>query len=158
MENGELFKPILKKGVNLRNCFNLEEEIGEIILDYSDEYQKIRGEIEESELYSMDGAKTILLAHGIVAAACKPAIDRLRKKSLKVGLFRPITLRPFPTKALSKVLKQADKVIVLESSLGQLSELFKSEIAGIDIPLIEIFKPAIGFTPEEIYHDLTKIS
>ena len=155
--NSQLFKPILTKGVNMRNCYNLEEEIGETILNYKNEYQKVRGKIEESESYFLEEAKTILLAHGIVAAACKPAIDRLRKKGLKIGLFRPITLRPFPETAMAKALKQAKKIIVLESALGQLSEIFKSEMFEIKLPLVEIFKPAVGFTPEEIYDIITKI-
>ena len=143
-------KPILTQGVNLRNCYNLEEEIGEIILNYADQYAKDREKIEESEEYRLSGAKIVLLCHGIVAAACKPAIDSLRKKGLKIGLFRPITLRPFPLKAAAKILNKAEKIIILESALGQLSELFKSELCWINVPLVEIHKPALGFTPEEI--------
>ncbi len=151
------FKPILKQGVNLRNCYNLEEEIGEIILNYADQYSKDRKEIEEGEEYQLSDAKIVLLAHGIVAAACKPAIDSLRKKGLKVGLFRPITLRPFPTKAASKVFDKAKKIIIIESALGQLSELFKSELPGLNVSLTEIQKPGLGFTPEEIEEYLKKL-
>lgn len=147
-------EPILKKGVNLRNCYNLEEEIGEIIVNYSDEYNQVREEIEEYEEYQLEDAKIVLLAHGIVAAAVKPAVDQLRKKGLKVGLFRPITLRPFPAKAASKFLAEAKKIIVLESALGQLAELFKDEFYGVNIPLIEINKPAVGFTPNEIVNTI----
>lgn len=150
-QNSKLFEPILKTGVNLRNCYNLEEEVGEVISQYSDEYQKIREEIEEFEEYQLEGAKIIVLAHGIVAAAVKPAIDQLKKKGLSVGLFRPITLRPFPLEGAKRILEKAEKIIVIESALGQLAELFKSEFYWINVPLIEINKPAVGFTPEEIY-------
>ena len=151
-------QPILKSGVNLRNCYNLEEEIGEIISQYSDEYNQIREEIEEFEEYQLEGAKTIIIAHGIVAAAVKPAVDQLRKKGQEVGLFRPITLRPFPSEGAKKVLEKAEKIITIESALGQLSELFKSEFYWINVPLLEINKPAVGFTPEEIYETITKLS
>jgi len=151
LRDGKLFQPILKPGVNLRNCYNLEEEVGEVISQYSDEYQKIREEIEEFEEYQLEGAKIIVLAHGIVAAAVKPAIDQLKKKGLSVGLFRPITLRPFPLEGAKRILEKAEKIIVIESALGQLAELFKSEFYWINVPLIEINKPAVGFTPEEIY-------
>lgn len=147
MEN---VKPILTKGVNFRNCYNLEEEIGEIIVNYSDEYQKVRQEIEEYEDYQAKEAKIILLAHGIVGAAAKMAVDELRKKGLSVGLFRPITLRPFPTQAASEIMSKAEKIIVIESAIGQLSELFKAELFGLNNTLIEVNKPALGFTPEEI--------
>jgi len=143
-------KPILTKGVNLRNCYNLEEEIGEKIADYNDEYQQTRSEIEEYEDYQTKDAKIILLAHGIVAAAVKIAVDKLRKGGLSIGLFRPITLRPFPTQAAVKILDKAEKIIVIESAIGQLAELFKAELFGLNTTLIEINKPALGFTPEEI--------
>ncbi len=156
--NSKLFQPILKSGVNLRNCYNLEEEIGEVISQYSDEYQQVREEIEEFEEYQLEGAKTIVIAHGIVAAAVKSAVDRLRKEGQFVGLFRPITLRPFPSKGAKRVLEKAEKIIIVESALGQLSELFKSEFYWINVPLVEINKPAVGFTPEEIYGTITQLS
>jgi 2-oxoglutarate ferredoxin oxidoreductase subunit alpha len=154
----KLITPILKKGVNLRNCYNLEEEIGEVIVSYSDDYNRHREKIEEYETYQLAGAKIVLLAHGIVSAACKPAVDSLRKKGLRVGLFRPITLRPFPTQAAAKILGQAKKIIVVESALGQLAQLFKNELYFINVPLLEINKPAVGFTPEEIYETITKLA
>jgi 2-oxoglutarate ferredoxin oxidoreductase subunit alpha len=149
---------ILKPGVNLRNCYNLEEEIGEIIVDYSEEYNRVRGEIEEAENYLMEDAEIVLMAHGIVAAAAKESVSELRKKGLKVGLFRPITLRPFPTKVAGNALAQAKQIIVIESALGQLSELFKNELYWINIPLIEVDKPAVGFNPGEIVKTVRDLS
>ena len=142
----------------MRNCYNLEEEVGEVISQYSDEYQKKREEIEEFEEYRLEGAETIIIAHGIVGAAVKEAVDSLRNRGQKVGLFRPSTLRPFPLNGAKKVLEKAKKIITIESALGQLSELFKSEFYWINIPLLEINKPAVGFTPEEIDETITKIS
>jgi len=150
IQSSELFKPILKEGVNLRNCYNLEEEIGKIILDYSDDFAKMREVVEEAENYQTEDAKTIVLAHGIVAAAAKVAISKLRQEGAKVGLFRPITLRPFPTQAVTKVLEGAERIITIESAMGQMARLFKDELFGINLPLTEVNKPAVGFTPEEI--------
>ena len=151
-------RPILKKGVNLRNCYNLEEEIGEVIANYSDDFQRAREKLEEFENYRLNDAKIVILAHGIVAAACKPAVDNLRRKGIKAGLFRPITLRPFPARGAAKILTRAKKIIIFESALGQLADLFKSELYSINAPLMEINKPAVGFTPEEIYETVAKLS
>lgn len=150
-------KPILRKGVNLRNCYNLEEEIGEIINNYRREYQQIREEIEEFEEYQISDAEVVLIAHGIVAAATKSAVDSLREKGIKAGLFRPITLRPFPTKAAIRALKKAEKIVVLESAEGQLANLLKDEVL-LPFPLIEYYKPAEGFSPEEINDEIAKIA
>lgn len=142
--------PILKKGVNLRNCYNLEEEIGEVIINYSEEYNRVREELEEYAEYQAEDAEIVLLAHGIVAQAVREAIDQLREDKIKAGLFRPITLRPFPVKGAFEVLKKARKILVFESAMGQLSELFKKELFGLNVSLTEVNQPAIGFTPEEI--------
>ena len=152
-----LTEPILKKNVNLRNCYNLEEEIGAIIDNYRQEYQKVRSQIEEHENYQLEGAKIILIAHGIVAAATKAAVDLLRKDKIPIGLFRPITLRPFPAQAAIQALENAEKIVVLESAEGQLANLLKDEVK-IPFPLIEYYKPAMGFAPEEIYEEIAKIS
>lgn len=150
-------QPILKEGTNFRNCYNLEEEIGTIILSYADEYRKIRPEVEEAQEYQTKDAKTIIIAHGIVAAAANVSVDILRKNHLKVGLFRPVTLRPFPTNKALKAVKKANQIIVIESALGQLSRIIKDEMYGISLPLIEMFKPAVGFTPEEISQNIKEI-
>jgi 2-oxoglutarate ferredoxin oxidoreductase subunit alpha len=159
LKKGEEVKtaPILTPKVNLRNCFNQEEEIGEIIDRYRKEYQQVRSNIEEHENDQIQGAKVILIAHGIVAAAAKVAVEKLREKKKKVGLFRPITLRPFPAKACIEAIKKAEKIVVLESAEGQLANLFKDEVL-IPFPLIEFFKPARGFTPEEIENEIAKIA
>ena len=150
-------EPLLTTTTNLRNCFNQEEEIGAIIKAYHLEYQKVRAQIEESESLQTQGAKVVLLAHGIVAAAAKVAVAKLRAKKKPVGLFRPITLRPFPRQACLEAIKSAQKIVVIESAEGQLASLFKDEVL-IPFPLIEYYKPAVGFTPEEIENEIAKIS
>lgn len=150
--------PILKKGVNLRNCYNLEEEINQVIEDYKQAYSRDRNQIEEHREYLINDSDYAIIAHGIVAAACLPAIDQLRKKGLKIGLFQPITLRPYPKIAGQKLLKDKKRLLVIESALGQLARLHKDELSDLNIPITEIFKPAMGFTPEEIYERISAIS
>jgi 2-oxoglutarate/2-oxoacid ferredoxin oxidoreductase subunit alpha len=146
------------KTKNLRNCYNLEEEISEIITDYNQDFQKVRKSIEEHQTFKTKDAQIILIAHGIVSEAVKEAVELLRKKGIKAGLFRPITLRPFPSSACKKTIKNAKKIIIIESAMGQLAELFKAELYQINKPLIEINKPAAGFVPSEIYETITKLS
>jgi len=76
---------------------------------------------------------------------------------LSIGLFRPITLRPFPVKAALKSLSKAEKIICFESAIGQLAELFKKELYEFKVPFEEINKPALGFTPEEIIKSVGQI-
>lgn len=150
-------QPILKPGVNMRNCYNLEEEIGEIILNYAQDFQKMRQKIEEAETYQLEDADLIILAHGIVAAAVKVAVGELRKQGIKVGLFRPITLRPFPVTKMKKFINKSKKIIVFESALGQLAELYKNEFYHAGPLVVEVNKPAVGFTPNEIIRHVKKL-
>jgi 2-oxoglutarate ferredoxin oxidoreductase subunit alpha len=131
-------KPILIS--NLRNCYNLEEEVYELNLKNYADWQKMAAEVSEFEL-SGSPSTTLVVAAGSVAAAAKEA---------GVYLFRPITIWPFPEKNLKKVAAGVHKIIILESSLGQLTRLVKNILYGLSLPITSINKPALGFTPEEV--------
>lgn len=82
--------------------------------------------IEETEvLYETkmtDDADLILVAYGTSARACTAALKMARESGLKVGLFRPITLWPFPKKQLEAVSRRAGNLLVVEMSMGQMIE------------------------------------
>jgi len=74
----------------------------------------------------------------------------LREAGVKVGYFRPITLRPLPEKQLREVASKAKKLLIAESSVGQLARLVKDCIYGCSAEIIPLFKPGVGITAEEI--------
>lgn len=144
----------LKKyeSVNMRNCFNLEEEINSLVLSYQMEYDEMAKSVAEYEVYPKEHRyDVLLLAHGIVSSSVKAAIDVLHKNRKKnVGLFRPITIRPLAEENLRRMVKKAKEVYVIESSQGQFARLVKEACYGLDIPIYDYFKPGLGITPEEI--------
>ncbi len=76
-----------------------------------------------SESYRTEDADVVLVAYGIVARICKAAVDMLREQGIKAGLFRPITLFPFPYDAIRKLGDGGVKKFVsVELSCGQLIE------------------------------------
>ena len=135
---------------NMRNTYNLEEELGEVVQNSKADFDKAAPKLVEYETKETEDAQIIILAHGIVASAAKKAVEKLREKGLKVGLLRPITLSPFPEEAVSRAIERVRQVIVFESSLGQFSRLVKAHEYGLEVPIVEIQKPGVGFTPEEI--------
>jgi 2-oxoglutarate ferredoxin oxidoreductase subunit alpha len=150
-------QPIMLKNnhVNLRNCFNMEEELAESIEQIRKSYEKSAPEIEEYETYpkiknQKSKIKNLIFAHGIVAASVKSALANLQLTTNNFQLFRPITLRPFPTNAARKIAQDAQKILVIESSDGQFARMVKSELYGIQTPIETYLKPAMGITPEEI--------
>ncbi|MDP2918459.1 MAG: ferredoxin oxidoreductase, partial [bacterium] len=139
---------IKKNWVNLRNCFNLEEEIFQVNNEIKKAFDNAAPEIAEYEEYQCADADKIIFAYGIVAAAVKQAIQEGKIKN--VGLFRPITLNPFPAEAAREIAGKAKKIYVLESSLGQFASMVRDNLYGLTTPIYEHGKPGMGFEPEEI--------
>ena len=67
-----------------------------------DKYQKIKEKEVEFEEYQMDDADIILVSYGISSRIARSAVEKAREQGIKVGLFRPKTLFPFPEDALKK--------------------------------------------------------
>ncbi len=67
-------------------------------------------------------ADLILVAYGSVARICRSAVRRLRQAGQRVGLFRPITVWPFPYEPLSTAAEKAKALLVVEMSMGQMFE------------------------------------
>ena len=86
-------------------------------------------EIEKNEAmweeYMMEDAELCVVAFGIASRIAKNAVAEARKAGIKVGLIRPITLWPFPTKALRAAADKVKGFISVELSMGQMIEDIK---------------------------------
>lgn len=135
--------------INLRNCYNFENELFETLQINKKDWDKFSAKIRESESFMCHDAETVIVAHGIVSQAAKEAVKVLRNKKVKVGMFRPITLRPFDRDRLSNIAANSKKIIVVESSFGQLENIVKASLYGLT--KIETYqKPAMLVSVEEI--------
>ncbi len=80
--------------------------------------------VEENEVmyesYLMDDAKICIVAFGITSRVAKNAINEARAKGIKVGMIRPITLWPFPKKALYEAAERCKAFISVEMNMGQM--------------------------------------
>lgn len=90
--------------------------------------------IEKSEVRfessHSDDADLVIVAFGTSARIAKAALHQARKEGLKIGLFRPITLWPFPSKELLALANQAKKFLVVEMNLGQMLDDVKIAVEG----------------------------
>jgi 2-oxoglutarate ferredoxin oxidoreductase subunit alpha len=82
-------------------------------------YIQANNEVRYEE-YLVDDADLIVVAFGTAARVAQTAIQHLRREGLKVGLFRPITLWPFPSQRLLQLTYLADRMMVLEMNAGQM--------------------------------------
>ncbi len=69
-----------------------------------------------------DDAEYIFVAYGSSSRISMKAVQMAREKGIKAGLFRPITLYPFPKKALAERAKQVKGILTVEMSAGQMVE------------------------------------
>lgn len=73
------------------------------------------------------GADIALFAYGSVYRAACAASDAARREGMHVGIFRPITIWPFPDKEISEMSKRVKAILVMENNLGQLVPYIKAE-------------------------------
>lgn len=136
--------------VHLRNTYNLEEDLMEVLDQYEEEFNRIAPEIAEYQEYFADDADILIIAHGIVSRSAMTAIDELRSKGIKVGLFRPVTVRPLAVAPLRKAVSRAKQVLFAESANGQLARLVFEKIYGINTPYDTLYKMGVGITGDDL--------
>ncbi len=93
-------------------------------------YQRIERRETRFEAYQTEDADLVVVAYGTAARIAKGAVKRLREKQIKVGLFRPITLWPFPSRDLARLGLTAHKFLVFEMSMGQMVEDVRLALHG----------------------------
>jgi pyruvate/2-oxoacid:ferredoxin oxidoreductase alpha subunit len=82
------------------------------------------------ELYQTEDADILLIGYGIVSRVLRSTVEEARKEGLRVGLFRPVTLWPYPARALSEAASRVQKVLVVEMSNGQMVEDVRLTLNG----------------------------
>ncbi len=93
-------------------------------------YAQAQQQEPRHELYLADDAEVLMVGYGIVSRVLRSAAEEARKEGLRVGLFRPISLWPFPAKALAEAARRVSKVLVVELSNGQMVEDVRLALGG----------------------------
>jgi 2-oxoglutarate ferredoxin oxidoreductase subunit alpha len=108
------------------------------------------------ETYQFDDAEILIAAYGTVARIARTAINELRSEGLKVGLFRPISLFPFPYDPLETLPKSVKQILTVEMSCGQMIEDIRLAV-GKELP-VAMYGRVGGMTPsvEEIKDQVRK--
>ncbi len=99
---------------------------GESFVSYLEDMRNAYKEIEENEVrfedYMTEDANLILVGYGYCARVAEEAVDMARAEGLKAGLLRPITLYPFPYRAIREKADRGCRFLAVEDSLGQMVE------------------------------------
>lgn len=122
-------KPWALTGTKCQRAHNIVNSLylkpDELEIKNFQRYERYR-QVEENEPlweeYMMDDAELCVVAFGIASRVAKNAVAAARNEGIKVGLIRPITLWPFPAKALEKAADQVNGFISVELNMGQMIE------------------------------------
>lgn len=130
-----------------------QEKFNEKLIE---KYKKISENEVRFEKISCEDAEYLFVAYGSSSRICQKAIEIARAKGIKVGLLRPITLFPYPTKQIQEMLKQVKGILTVEMSAGQMVEDVRLAVNG-KIP-VEHYGRLGGMipTPNEVVEALEK--
>ena len=132
---------------NIHTSLELTSEVQEANnLRFQAKYKKIKETEVRYETNYCDDADYVIVAFGSAARLSDKAIQIARDQGIKVGLFRPITLWPFPTKEIAELAKTKKGILVVEINAGQMVQDVLLAVNGA-IP-VEHYGRLGGIVPE----------
>lgn len=132
---------------NIITSLELKSEVmEERNLHLQEKYNTIQEYEVRYETQQMEDADYIIVAFGSAARIAEKALELAREEGLKVGLFRPITLWPFPQKELAEAAQGKKGVLVAEINAGQMVQDVR--LAINNTVKVEHFGRLGGIVPE----------
>ncbi len=132
---------------NIITSLELKSEVmEERNLHLQDKYNTIQEKEVRYETQQMEGADYVIVAFGSAARIAEKALELAHEEGLKVGLFRPITLWPFPQKELAEAAQGKRGVLVAEINAGQMVQDVR--LAINNTVKVEHFGRLGGIVPE----------
>jgi 2-oxoglutarate ferredoxin oxidoreductase subunit alpha len=119
-------------------------------------------EIEEKEVryqsVELEDADIAIIAFGTAGRVSSTAVRQARAEGIKAGLFRPITLAPFPKKEIAALASRVKRILVVEMNTGMMLEDV-NQVIEAKVP-VEFYGRLGGMTPlpDEIYDEIIRIS
>ena len=137
-------------GTRKRNVITSLELKSEVMeernIHLQEKYKTIRENEVRYETKFMDDADYMIVAFGSAARIAEKAIEMARKEGIKVGLLRPITLWPFPTKEIEAAAMNVKGILVAEINAGQMVDDVKLAVNG-SVPVVHYGRLG-GIVPE----------
>ncbi len=96
----------------------------------AEKYNNIKTCEQRWEEYHTQDAQLILVAYGTAARVCMAVVDMFKEEGVPVGLFRPVTLWPFPYERLNELANHTAKFLTVEMSMGQMIEDVRLAVNG----------------------------
>jgi pyruvate/2-oxoacid:ferredoxin oxidoreductase alpha subunit len=138
---------------NLISSIQLQEaDLEKFNLHLEEKYRSMKAEAR-AESYMTEDAEVLLVACNTPARAAKGAVKSLRDLGIKAGLFRPITIWPFPVPQLEALLAKTKRLVVVEANAGgQIEDELRLSLsqAGVEkLPRLTHVRRAGGMLPQQ---------
>jgi len=150
------------KGEGERKVIKAAPHTDDELIDWNRQLKNKYTEMEKTEqryetLFT-DDASMVVVAFGSSARIALDALTRARQENRSVGMFRPISLWPYPAEALRTLVRQGvRKLLVVEANNGQMIEDVRLAVCG-DAEVIHYgFGGGHIFSPDEIYNEICRI-
>ena len=144
---------------NIANSLYLSaEELERTNIARYERYEVIKAKEQRSEQFLCEDAEIVIVAFGACARIARSAVRAAREEGIKAGLFRPITLWPYPTDALAQTLTTAKAYLSVEMNMGQMVDDVRL-VVGKDVP-VEFYGRVGGVipTPAEVLEKIRAIN
>ena len=138
----------------IRTLFMAPGELERRNLDLQKKYLFIRKREVMYNAYDTEDAEVVVVAFGIAARIALSAVKELRREGRKAGLFRPVTLFPFPEKQIADIADRRKRFLVIEMNAGQMVEDVRLAVNGKSDVLFYGRPGGAVFNPEELYRKI----
>ena len=122
-----------------------------------DKIYKNIADIEKFEEFLTEDADILLVAYGSTSRSARQAIAMARSAGIKVGMFRPITIWPFPEKQIAELSKKIKKILVPEMNMGQVILEVQRNSCGSKVYGLNIVTGE-PITPDQIYEKIKEVA
>jgi len=138
----------------VRSLYMGPRELARHNLHLQKKYAHIRKKEVLYETYDIEDAELVVVAFGIAARIALSAVKELRREGRKVGLFRPVTLFPYPEKQIAAIAAGRKRFIVFEMNAGQMVEDVRLAVNGKAEVLFYGLPGGAVFSTEELYRKI----
>lgn len=122
-----------------------------------EKYQRMKKEEVRYETSQVEDAQLVVVAFGTAARVSKTAMQLTRAEGLRVGLFRPITLFPFPEEALLQLSRRVKRFLAIEMNTGQMVEDVRLSVGRDAEVYFYGHPPGSPPVPEELLEEIKKV-
>jgi 2-oxoglutarate ferredoxin oxidoreductase subunit alpha len=144
---------------NIITSLHIQPERMELInIHLQEKYREIQRKEVRSESVHTEDAEYLVVAYGLMARIAQRAVELAREAGIRAGVFRPITLFPFPSGELRELSGRVAGMLVVEMNMGQMVEDVRLSVEG-RVP-VEFYGRTGGIipSPEEVLRALTSMA